>query len=75
MPEACCSFSHKYTKCPSSSEYENVRGENNRCWYERKSGCCRATTAGDEGAVVGQSATKQLLSSAGLPCVIYCSTG
>lgn len=30
----------------------------------------------DEGGVVeGQTATKQLLGSTGLPCVIYCSTG
>lgn len=34
----------------------------------------RAKTV-DKGAVAGQTATKQLLSSAGLPCIIYYSTG
>lgn len=31
--------------------------------------------ADEGGAAEGQTATKQLLGSAGLPCVIYCSTG
>ena len=39
-----------------------------RLWVEAKADKGR-------GAEEGQTATKQLLGAAGLPCVIYCSTG
>lgn len=38
-------------------------------------GCGAGAGRRQGGAAEGQTATKQLLGSAGLPCVIYCSTG